>query len=181
MTTGAPITLVRGDRLFLNEPEQRLGRWIGEQRHRINTERGCTPRVVQQDDRIRSNHRAGAMAEVAVARRLNLYPELQFTEYRGFNLRLASGDLIGVTYSGAFECVVDQRRVHDHRQEHKDTPDLYIALTGELPQFVFAGWATHAELLAAPLDDRGYGPCYVLTTLRSPLDVLTLPRGAGYR
>jgi len=175
------LTLTAGERWFINQFEQKFGIWIGEQRYRLDQERRCTARVISEQDRLRANMRGGAMAEVAAARKLNLYPMLQFTEYLDYDLRLPGGDLIGVQWNMRPECIVDQRREADHRRRADEPPDFYLILTGQLPHFEFAGWVTHEEAIAAPIEDLSYGPCHIRRALHPELQILTLARGHGWR
>jgi hypothetical protein len=131
--------------------------------------------------------RAGAVAEMAVARRLHLYPMLQFKEYHHWNLRLASGELVNVQWDAKRRAAtLSHDREADRKKKGKEAPDLYIVLTGDFTdtgrsRFEFVGWTTHDELLAAKVEDVRYGPHWICRELHPVLEILTSPRGAGYR
>lgn len=175
-------TLTAGDQLPLNTFAQNFGRWIGEQRHQLNEKRKKIPRLEQDLDLVLSNHRSGGMAEVALAIAVNVCPMLQFEQYLDYNLRLPGGDFVGVQFEPKLRaCVRDKKREDDHRARGNEPPDFHIVLGGEWhPHFFeFLGWATHAELLAAPLEELTYGPAYVLRTLHPVLKIWTPARGHG--
>jgi len=178
--------LCSGDRLFLNPFEEDLGRRIGEARFATNRQNGCRPAVIQDLDAVCANDRFGGMAEVAVARWLNVWPMTQFTEYLYYNLKLPGGDLIAVQWNDQRKAaVLDQAREVRRGQKHKEAPDLYIVLTGGITNsgrslFEFVGWTTHAELLVSPVETlKHYGPRWVQCDLHERLDVLTCARGQG--
>lgn len=195
-------TLTAGDPLFLADYEVYLGRAIGESQVTNAITKGCKPRVQDDHWSRRSNSRAGALATLAVARKLNLNAPFTFRAYPSFNLRLSTNDPIKVQWDLDGVCIVDQKREAEHRAQGKEVPALHIIVkehesasalvaarfaddeeyyvTGA-PHLVFAGWCTHEEALAGDEEDRDYGPCWVQRGLRQTLEILTGARGEGHR
>jgi hypothetical protein len=174
-------TLYAGDRLFMNDDEREVGRWIGDRRFGINRSLGYVSRVEQKADLVHEHDLEGGITEVAFASRLNLYPKLQFNKYYGHDLRLPAGDLLSVSWDMPGRCLVDCKREREHRERGTEAPVLHLIAAGELRQLVFAGWCTHAEALTGYIDNFGRGPCYVQTQLHPELQILTVARGAGWR
>jgi hypothetical protein len=185
------VTFVVGTPVFVNVHVRQLGRFIGDKRFTINRERSNRPRLEQNEDKIRANDRGGAIAEVAFAGALNVYPMLQFEKYFDYNLRLPGGDLIAVSWDeGEGRCIVDRQREEHHRRKRNDPPDLHIVLRGELPSedaddgrnhaLFFAGWATHDEVIACTPEPMRYGPAHVRRDLHPRLQIFCAARGAGW-
>ena len=184
----AAASLIRGDALFLNQHQQPFGWQLGDYRLAASDALGRKPRVVQDRGTRRGNDRGGGLAELAVAVRLNLCPVLEFEKTTPYNLRLASGEHVNVVWDRYGVIKLDCGREAEHRALKKEPPDLYLVLMGDgnpTPHgwlvFTFAGWATHEEVVASPIDDVGRGPFYRCTTLHPTLEILTPLRGAGYR
>ena len=180
--------LCAGDRLFLNAYEAELGRRIGQERMALATAWGLKPHVVQDPKAVLSNHQAGGMAEVAVARWANVWPASKFDDFLFYNLKLAGGDLVAVQWNDKRKaCALDHAREAKRIEKQKEAPDLYIVLTGGFndtghPLFEFVGWTTHAELLASPVETvKAYGPRWVQDNLHARFELLTCARGQGYR
>lgn len=183
------VSFTRGQRIWLSERQQPFGCLIGDYRYGINRARGYRPRVIQDHFAILGNDRGGGLVETAVAVAANVCPMIQFDSYYHYNLRLPSGDLLNVVWDHPhgvikLDCAREAARV----KAKKEAPDLYLVLTGDgVPTtrgwlvFTVAGWTTHAEVLASPIEDLGHGPCYQCVTLHPTLEILAPVRGQGYR
>jgi hypothetical protein len=176
-------TLRASDWLLIDPTERKLGIWIGENRFRVDKARGCIPCCEQDDDRRLANDRFGAQAEVAVARALNVFPKIDIDHYWVFDLRTPSDEPFAVSWSPDGACLLDKGRNARHVDAGLELPEFYIVTTGAPPCFLFVGWATREAVLGAPEAHRGYGPCFALppSALRPTLEILTPPKGAGYR
>lgn len=71
----AVVTLTKGMLLPLNDVERALGVWMGTSRNNTHPA-GSTPTYNGEDVLVRNI--GAATAEIAIARQLNLYPDLQF-------------------------------------------------------------------------------------------------------
>ena len=147
-----------GDTITLNEPEQKLARYLANARHTSNRSADVkNNRIGPQDDA--QTDLEGIGAEMAFCRMANVYPDTSISPRRGGAdcalhddrrvdvkaTRYATGQLLAVT-----------GKAHD-------AVDLYALMVGTFPTYRFAGWMPSADVVTPErLTDLGHGPTYAV-------------------
>lgn len=145
----------RGLVVTLTEAEVRLADYIGRRRDQVNRAAGVIDR---RRDATGEIDRDGFGAELALARILNVYPDLSLSPRQGGGDLLWGGVWVDVKQTGREY----GRLIATAWKNGEDVP-LYALMTGTMPSFTFRGFApAHALLAADRLTDLGYGPTYVL-------------------
>lgn len=143
-------------RIVLTEPEQRLAKYMGQQRYALSRQAGV---VDQRVDPSGADLDINAMgAELALARLLNVYPDLDPTPRKGGHDLRWGGHTLDVKQTA---------RPNGHllatKWKDADQCDLYALLTGELPEYQFLGFYPASSLLQAHrLKNFGHGPTYAV-------------------
>lgn len=147
MTTDCQITLT--------EAEVRLARYVGKRRWEVNRAAGVVDQRIDDTPDLDTD---AFGAELALARLLNVYPDLSLSPRQG------GEDLVwgGVTVD------VKQTKYSDGHllaTPWKDTKAsrLYALVTGTLPTYTFRGFACADDLFAAHrIKDLGKGKGYAM-------------------
>jgi len=141
-------------RVTLNGIEANLAKTVGTQRHSQNRKNGTNLEANSTPE----NDINGFGAELAVARVLNLYPDMTIGPHkRGYDMiykdyridvkstRSEPGYLMAKNWRKAGDC------------------DMYVHVSGKLPRYTINGWVWSNELIsAANLNDMGYGEHYYM-------------------
>lgn len=113
-------------------------------------------------DRLQSGQDAtfeGCCAELAVAKILNVYPDLQSGDYKAGDLK-AFGGTVDVKWNHKGEYMNCPR----WKNTLKKRCDYYFGVSGEPPNMMIHGWASWRELFSDEnLHDIGNGPYYRLS------------------
>jgi hypothetical protein len=149
----------------LTRTEVRIASLVGVERNIGAIDRGYKPRYGQSAAAVWSNHFAGALGEIAVAKLLDLYPKLEGDP--GYQGDLSSDIEIRTTGTG-------------HLILHPGDPDdrPFVMVSGAAPRLSVNGWLLGAEgKLPCYWRDNGNGrpPAYfVPASVLHPME--TLPR-----
>jgi hypothetical protein len=148
-----------GDRVTLNECEQREARFLARGRQRVNEEAGTDADGPVGDRPGLEMNLLGMGGEIAGAKFLNVYPDTEIgVRAGGPDLWLPSDHSVDVkSCPGHFERPMLVARITKRRSD----ADLYILLSGDEWTYTFRGWAP-ADRLLASIRDIGHGPSYVL-------------------
>ena len=142
----------------LNEAEERLARYLGKRRYSNNRKEGVADAQVGKQTKEEIDLQ-GVAGEIAVAKHLNLYPDL------GVEVRSGSWDLR--THSGL---TIDVKTTSYHSGKlvapmgtSVGKADVYVLVVGTIPTFRIVGWAFAKSLVdESRIADLGYGPTYAL-------------------
>ena len=130
----------------LTDIEIRLAKAVGRSRWRNNQRNGIPTRKVakkswQSDVDIHINGMAG---EIVFAKAANLYPDLETTRPKDIDFTLPDGVTIDVKTTTYPKGNLIAPRLNG--------AEIYVLVTGTLPNYVIVGWATKEELEASPID-----------------------------
>lgn len=151
----------------LNETEIKLAKYIGAERNKLDFAAGLTPHKNSPGWKsgepdiayFRSMHQKGYMAELAVARVLNVYPDLS-TEPRsgGYDLITPTGTRIDVKWTAG-----DGHKLLVNLEKDTGNTDVFVLVVGKPPRLTVVGWAYERELmLPQNIVDLGWGKTYAL-------------------
>ena len=141
--------------ITLNEAEVRLARYVGKRRGEVNRAAGVSDQRI--DDTLDLDTDAFG-AELALARLLNVYPDLTLSPRQG------GEDLVW----GGLTVDVKQTKYPDGHLLATPWKDakasrLYALVTGTLPTYTFRGFACADDLFAAQrIKDFGRGKGYAM-------------------
>lgn len=157
-----------GVRVVLNETEARLALYLAKARNRFNRRSGAPDRQIGPQD-ARETDLEGAAAELALAKVLKVYPDLDVDRRPPFDLAVG-----GVTIDVKATRYEHGRLAVAPWKGDKPLPDFYALMVGRCPAYRFAG-VMRAEHLTSParLGTLGHGPTYLarqdeLTPLELP-------------
>lgn len=145
-------------KITLTDSEQRIVRWLAEQRRSSNRRSGvANGRVGPQDDGYTDLNGVGA--EFAFAKARNLWPDMTIGPRHGGPDCLAHNgakiDVKCTKYANGQLLAVAGKSAYD--------ADYYVLLVGEFPAYTLIGWAAASELITPErLTDLGHGPTYAM-------------------
>jgi len=142
--------------IILTEAEIKLAQYVGKRRGQVNREAGIVDQRV--DDTLDLDTDAFG-AELALARLLNVYPDLSLSPRKG------GEDLVwgGITVDVKQTKYPDGYLLATHWKDVKASR-LYALMTGTLPTYTFRGFACADDLFQAHrLTDVGKGKSYAMT------------------
>ncbi len=156
--------------ITLNTAEQRLAKFVGKERDLNGRRNGFTNRKIgpQSDEQ---TDLEGIAAEIAFARYVNVYPDLDIDckEYPPHDVVLHDGTLVDVKttkYPNGRLIVAPWKNV--------DAVDVYVLVVGEFPTYRIVG-AMEGYRLMRPhrMKDLGHGKVFVATQEElKPIDQL---------
>jgi hypothetical protein len=143
--------------IHLNEAEQRLARFLASKRHAENRKRGTPDKKIgaQSADEIDLD---GVAAEIAVAKCLNVFPDLS-TDH--------APDADCLTRFGHWVDVKSTRykngRLLAAPWKGRGAADWYVLCVGTFPSYRIAGVISGTELISeSRKTDLGHGPTYAV-------------------
>jgi len=153
MTNGNSDTVVH-----LNETEQEICNKLAEERYANNREANIKDRKIGPQT-TKETDLDGIGAEFAVAKVLNIYPDLSIKPRKG-----------GVELVARNHARIDVKQTR-HKKGHllavitkkKGETDVFILVTGQMPEYRIKGWCFEKELLMKEnIVDLGYGDTFGL-------------------
>jgi hypothetical protein len=141
--------------ITLNEPEQRLARYLAALRYAHNRRKGAiNGRVGTQSDEVTDLEGAGA--ELAFCKIFNIWPDTEIGERPDHDAILKDGRRVDVKAT---------RHPHGHaiavRKKLSHPPDVYALMVGTFPTYRYAGMIPASKLLCEEkLTDFGYGATF---------------------
>jgi len=155
-------------KVMLSKSEQAVARLVAKERYDTNRRLGIPNKKVDKKQPEGNTDLNGMGGELAVAKALNLYPDLS-TEPRklGADLVTEKGVRIDVkvtTRHGG--------KLLSSPYKKADPPDVFVLAEGTFPEYTIIGWCFGHELFEEEnLKDYGLGVCYGLTQDKlRPLD-----------
>lgn len=154
-------------RIILNATEQRLAQYVGRCRAQVNRAGGvrdqqCSHRMTGEEVDVE-----GAGAEIALAKLLNVYPDLSLEPRKG------GADLLwGVLRVDAKTTRYPQGQLLATMYKTRGGVDVYALLVGPFPTYELKGFCSEAQLFDVErITDLGRGP----TRAVPQADLVTLP------
>ena len=144
--------------IHLNPAEQRLAQYLARRRYSSNRAAGVKDKKIG-DQSVKETDLQGVAGEIAVAKCLNLYPDLEVTVRSGsYDLLMHNGMTIDVKTS-----VYPAARLTAPVGTPLQKAAIYVLVTGKMPTFRVVGWAWARDLInEGRIGDLGHGPTYIL-------------------
>lgn len=143
-------------RIVLTDPEQRLARYMGQQRYALSRKAGVVDARVDPSGAELDINAMGA--ELALARLLNVYPDLDPTPRAGGHDLRWGGQTLDVK-----QTVRTNGHLIATTWKDQDQCDLYALLVGTLPTYDFQGFTTAQALFQTHrLKNFGHGATYAV-------------------
>jgi len=142
----------------LNETEVLICDWLAEKRYEINRENNIKNLKVSNQP-WKEVELDGIGAEFAVAKALNIYPDLTLS------VRSGGVELVSKTHA---RIDVKQTKYPDGMllsltSKKGEDIDTFILVTGTMPEYTIVGWCQAVDLLQQEnIKDLGYGPTFAL-------------------
>lgn len=147
-----------GNKIVLNEAEQRLAKYLAKARYMKNRQTGTKDLKVGPQD-CEQTDLEGIAAEIAFCKMTNVYPDLQLEDRPPHDAVLADGTTVDVKAtryrSGRLLAVPG-------KLDKSDGLHSYSLVVGEFPgPYEFRGFMKREDLLRPErLTDLGHGPTY---------------------
>ena len=144
--------------ITLNEAEIRLAKYIGKCRFDNARNNGiANQKMGSQSNQLTDENGMGG--EIALCKFLNCYPDMEIV------LDLPSYDLVyrGKRIDAKTTTYKDGRLLATLKTSLGDA-DIYVLVTGQIPDYTLAGWALETELLSdSNIRDLGHGRGYCMS------------------
>lgn len=148
-------------KVLLTNIEQRLAKYVGESRFRANRKLGVVDEKIGPQSNAETDIESVG-AEIAFCKAHNLYPDLQLEERLLADATLHNGMTVDIK-----QTKLTNGRLLVRTTKIEKRCDVYVLLTGMLPEYVIAGGYPGDMLFDdANLIDLGYGPTYGITQNR---------------
>lgn len=146
----------KGTVITLNEAEVKLAKFLGQARYQVNRAAKVTNRKMAPEDQDIETDAVGA--EIALAKALNVYPDLTLTPRRGGSDLTLNGLTIDVK-----QTAYEDGRLLIEKQKKDDPSAVYVLMTGKLPNFTCRGFYFAGDVFQDKwLKDLGRGEGYVI-------------------
>lgn len=145
--------------ITLNEMEVRLAKSIAKLRYESNRNSGVPNQKIGPQDNWTTDL-DGAAAEIAVAKLINVYPDLSISvRHGGYDLITSKGNRIDVKQTS-----YKNGRLICRSDRPDNNVDIYILCIGTVPIFNVRGWAWKHELVRKEnLTDLGRAVAFALS------------------
>jgi hypothetical protein len=145
------------EKIVLDKAEVKLAKYLAAHRYRSNRNNGVRDKQVGDQGKAFIDLN-GVGGELAVAKALNVYPDLSLSPRAGGSDLVSKGKRIDVKTThypaGRLLAVTDK---------NPDDCDIFILVTGRMPEYEIKGWCYSAELINPDaIGDLGHGPTYAL-------------------
>lgn len=126
----------------LSEAETEIVKLLAEKRYQINRDQGIKDRKIGDQSNTKVDEQ-GMAGEIAVAKHLNLYPDLTIEVTKGgIDLTLEDGTTVDVKTTE----YDDGHLLAPTYKKDREHADIFILVTGEIPEFKIRGWAKSETL-----------------------------------
>jgi hypothetical protein len=145
--------------ITLNPVEEALCRDIAKRRYNSNRSNGVADKKIGPQDTQETDEN-GIGGEVAVAKFLNLYPDMVIKpQSKTYDLMSRKGSRIDVKTTK-----YKNGRMLATLKKHVEDCDVYVLVTGVLPKYKIVGWIKSEDLIKDEnVVDLGHGHSYGVT------------------
>lgn len=142
----------------LSEAEQKLALFLAKQRYANARSKGITDNKIGSQSNYDTDFE-GMAAEIAAARLLNVYPDLQIVNIPTFDLITNKGHTVDVKVTK-----YPNGKLLAVKGKTEQPCDFYMLMIGQCPNYHCAGFADGEDLLSVEtLTDLGHGTGHALT------------------
>ena len=145
----------KGDKIVLTDLETKIARHVGKHRY-LNARSKNVTNAKIGDQSNQETDIEGVAGEIAFCKAMNLYPDLQTEEIPKHDAILVGGATVDVK-----QTKYDNGMLLVTTKKIDDPSDIYILMTGSMPEFTFrGGMPSDLVFQEKRIVDLGYGESY---------------------